>query len=546
MTTATVPGIAAQRALGPAPVSRLLVSWSPCLLVSALFFAQLGHRDLFSSHEARAAQNAQRMLDTGEWGIPVLFDGRADLQKPPLYYWAVAAVGWVNGGVVSEWVVRFPAALAGLVCVLIVSAALRAEGRPTAAFVAAIVLGTANHFTGISRTARIDVPLACATLASLLAFYRGCRAAARADAGAGISVFSARLVSRRFPPTRLEDSPPSPTCGEGRDETSPIAWHALSAVAAGLAVLLKGPVALALIGPAAVVWLLVERRLSGVRLPVLSALLGPAVVFVVAAPWFLWVNASTDGEFFRVFFWHHTIARYAGTSPLLATHPWWYYAPRFAIDFLPWTPALIGLAVWAVRSGHWRGDALFRFGAISAVVMIGVLSTAKFKRADYLLPAYPFAAVALGSAAEAWLASRTQASTVRRAWVAFWAAVVATCLAWVVVTQYIEPREQAREEKRRFAEVIRAHAPAPQVVLQYRMESHLLSYHLGRPVYTFVEWAELQELLAAPGPHYVVMPPEYVEMATVIVANRKFVEVARLEDFTPVKPARPLVFLRAE
>jgi 4-amino-4-deoxy-L-arabinose transferase-like glycosyltransferase len=495
--------VGSSQARGLCHRAKLLVSWSPCLLAALLFFAQLGHRDLFSSHEARAAQNAQRMLGTGEWGTPVLFDGRADLQKPPLYYWAVAAVGWLNGGVVSEWVARFPAALAGLVCVLIVSAALRSEGRNTAALVAAVALGTANHFTGISRTARIDVPLACAVLASLLAFYRGCRAA-------------------------------------------PLPWHLLSAVAAGLAVLLKGPVALALIGPAAVAWLLVERRFSAVRLPLLSAVLGPVAVLAVAMPWFLWVNAATDGEFFRVFFWHHTIARYAGTSPLLASHPWWYYAPRFAIDFLPWTPALAALAVWSVRSGHWRGDALFRFGSVATVVMIGVLSTAKFKRADYLLPAYPFAALALGCAADAWLASRTRASTVRRAWVGFGLAVAGTCVAWVVVTQCVEPREQAREEKRRFAEAIRAHAPAPTVVLQYRMESHLLSYHLGRPVHTFVEWAELRDLLAAPGPHYVVMPPEYVPTAAVIVANRTFVEVARLEDFTREKPARPLVFLRAE
>jgi len=147
---------------------------SACLLV--LFFVQLGQRDLYSSHEARAAQNAQRMLDTGEWGLPVLFDGRADLQKPPLYYWTVAAVGWLNGGTVTEWVARFPAALAGLVCVLLVYAFLRADGRPTAATVAAIVLATANHFTAISRTARIDVPLACAVTVALMAFCRGCAA----------------------------------------------------------------------------------------------------------------------------------------------------------------------------------------------------------------------------------------------------------------------------------------------------------------------------------------------------------------------------------
>lgn len=487
---------------------RLLVSVSPFLLVSALFFAQLGHRDLYSSHEARAAQNAQRMLDTGEWGLLVLFDGRADLQKPPAYYWAVAAVGWLNGGVVTEWAVRFPSALAGLVCVVLVSAFLRADGRPTAAMVAAIGLATANHFTGISRTARIDVPLACAVLVSLMAFYRG--------------------------------------CGPKPQAAKPLAWHLLSAVAAGVAVLLKGPVALALIGPAAVAWLLIERRHTPVRLPLISALLGPVIVAAVAMPWFVWMNAHTDGEFLRVFFWHHTIARYTGSSPLLATHPWWYYVPRFAVDFLPWTPALAGFALWAFRSGHWRTDSAFRFGIVSFVVMVSVLSSAKFKRADYLLPAYPFAAIALGCAAEAWLTSRTQARSVLLAQWAFGGIVAAMCVVWLLMNLVVEPAEQAREEKRRFAEMIRSHAPAPAVILQFRMESHLLSYHLGHPVQTCIEWGELNDFLVVPGPRFVVMPPEYVFTAGQIANSRKLVVIGRLEDYTSGKPARPLVFLRTE
>jgi len=470
--------------------------------VLVLFFARLGHRDLYSSHEARAAQNAQRMLDTSDWGLPVLFDGRADMQKPPAYYWMVAALGWLNGGSVTEWVARFPAALAGLFCVLLVYGFLRADGRPTAAMIAALVLATANHFTGITRTARLDVPLALAVTMSLLAFYRGCVTA------------------------------------------TPFRWHLLSAVSAGFAVLLKGPVALALIGPAAVAWLLVERRYSQARLPWMSALLGPCVVVGVALPWFLWANAATDGEFLRIFFWHHNVARFTGSSPLLASHPWWYYAPRFAFDVLPWTPVLLSLVVWSVRSGHWRRDPAFRFGSITTVVMIAVLSAAKFKRADYLLPAFPFVAIALGCAAEAWLNSRTLPRSVRVARFAFGAFLGGAVVGWVIMTCVIEPAEQAKEEKRRFAEVIRAHAPTPTVILQFRMESHLLSYHLGMPVHTFVEWGELNELLAAPGPHFVVMPPEYVFATGEIVTRRKLVEIVRLEAYTAGKPLRPLVFLR--
>jgi hypothetical protein len=181
---------------------------------------------------------------------------------------------------------------------------------------------------------------------------------------------------------------------------------------------------------------------------------------------------------------------------------------------------------------------------IALSVMFVVMSTAKFKRADYLLPLFPFAALAVGSAAETWLLSRKNRRTVSIARWSFFGILGAVTVGWVVMTAVVEPGEQAKEEKRRFAEVIRSHAPRPQMILQFRMESHLLSYHLGRPVYTFVEWGELNELLAAPGPHFVVMPSEYVYPAGEIVTSRKLVVIARLEDYTAGKPLRPLVFLR--
>src|SRR5881227_596491 len=88
-------------------------------LCGILFFLRLGDRDLASSHEARAAQNAQRILDTGEWALPRLFDGRVEMQKPPLYYWIVALLAALNGGTVDAWCVRLPAALAACGCVFL-------------------------------------------------------------------------------------------------------------------------------------------------------------------------------------------------------------------------------------------------------------------------------------------------------------------------------------------------------------------------------------------------------------------------------------------
>src|SRR5271156_2527646 len=83
-----------------------------------LFLYRLGDRDLWASHEARAAQDAQRILDDGDWLLPRLFDDHAEVQKPPLYYWLPAAAGWVRGGTVDAVAARLPAAIAGIATVI--------------------------------------------------------------------------------------------------------------------------------------------------------------------------------------------------------------------------------------------------------------------------------------------------------------------------------------------------------------------------------------------------------------------------------------------
>src|SRR5205085_1893153 len=106
-------------------------------LCGVLFFHHLAARDLWSSHEARAAQDAQTILADGGWGLPRLFDGEVELQKPPLYYWAVAALAWCRGGAVDAWAVLLP--------YLAVAAGLLLKG-PIAALLPAAALGT--HLLG--------------------------------------------------------------------------------------------------------------------------------------------------------------------------------------------------------------------------------------------------------------------------------------------------------------------------------------------------------------------------------------------------------------
>ena len=108
------------------------------------------------------------IVDTGDWLLPRQFDGHAELQKPPLYYWLVALIGKLQSNDVDAWAERLPSAIAALGTVVLLFGSLWKSGRPIAAIVAALILATAQHFTWIGRTGRIDVPLTFTITAAVL------------------------------------------------------------------------------------------------------------------------------------------------------------------------------------------------------------------------------------------------------------------------------------------------------------------------------------------------------------------------------------------
>jgi 4-amino-4-deoxy-L-arabinose transferase-like glycosyltransferase len=497
----------------------LRLSWSKVgvfvLLIALsylLFFHGLADRDLWSSHEARAAQDAQSILDNHQWGLPRLFDGKVELQKPPLYYWLVAVIARLRGGVVDEWTVRLPAACAGLGGVLLLAGLGVVGGRALAGLIAALVLATAMHYTWLGRTARIDMPLTLAVGLALGAFYLG---------------LSCRREQRRY---------------------AAFSWFLLAYVAIALALLLKGPIGVVLAAAVAAVYLSVEGELprlrAGRRWLCLTHELGiwwglPLVV-ALTTPWFLWANVRTDGGFFDIFFWKHNVERGFGGGTL-AAHPWWFYAPHLLFDFLPWSlflPLAVGLLV---RRGWWSEDAEARFGLVWLTVMVVLLSCFRFKRADYLLPAYPGAALFLGSVAGRWYRSLNHRRVLA---VAFGVVVGAVSLGWWIYVDFVLPQQEPHLEFRRFAEEIRSCAPAPQLVLFFRAEAHALAFHVGRPIDTILEWENLDVWAGRPETYYVVMPPEIAEQCSTNLKSGRLVEVLRNTALCGGQHAHPLVLLR--
>jgi 4-amino-4-deoxy-L-arabinose transferase-like glycosyltransferase len=458
------------------------------LLAYPLFFQGLAERDLWSSHEARAAQNARMMLETGQWGLPRLLDGTRELQKPPLFYWLVAGLAWLRGGDVDAWAVRLPSAVAALLCVLALWAFGRRRRRPVAGFLAGLVLATMVHFTWTARVGRIDIPLSLLVAGMLIGYYLGRQAL--------------------------------------RDGRTGIPWLLMAYVASGVSVLLKGPVGLVLAGAVVLAHLALERELTAGmevswrripgnglrRLHVLGLWWGVPVVLAIALPWFLWANQETHGEFFRVFFVRHNLERGLGGDEQFESHfhPWWFYAYRLAIDLQPWS-VFLAIAAWFLwRRRLWREDCEARFGLIWLLTMTLVLTALEYKRADYLLPAYPGAALLLGCIGERWLLAL--GSWQRRVGIVAAGALTAACvIGWLVYVELYLPRREPERDFRRFAECVRQHVPPPGHVILFRVEAHPLVYHLGRPVDRIWEWENLDIWACQPAPLYVVMPESEAE-----------------------------------
>jgi 4-amino-4-deoxy-L-arabinose transferase-like glycosyltransferase len=471
-------------------------------LTGALFFPFLNQRDLSSSHEARAAINATVVLERGCWGLPRLFDEQIELQKPPLYYWLVSVLGWLRGGGVDAWAVRLPAALAGMACVAWLWLLLHRRGLSAAGFGAGCVLATCVHFTWLAQVGRIDMPLTLTVAVALGCFF--------------LSNNSWR-------------------------------WHLMGYVAVGLGLLLKGPIALVLTAVAALAVVGMDAARGGAsaflrnaakRMRALDVEWGALVVAAVAGPWFVWANLETGGRLWDVFVWRHNFERGFG-SESLAAHPWWFYLARFWIDLAPWSFVAPLAMAWGWRRGLWRDDAVFRLGLVWFVSMLLLLSCMRFKRADYLLPAYPGFALFLGTTLQHW--QRACAACWRRGLAVAWLALLGTyVIGWATFHVALAEGFPYADAAAR----IRAHAGADTPVVFFRAESHPLAFHLGRPMTSTLEWENLAVWANEPRSIYFVMPAECADVWQVELPTGALERVFALDELHETRAARAFVVLR--
>ena len=480
------------------------------------FFHHFANRDFWSSHEARAAMNANSILDGTSLLLPKIYDGSDDLQKPPFYYWLVAGISRLRTTDVDAVSVRLPSAFAASGIIVLLFFFLWKNHDLYAGILGGTILLTCIHFGWLARIGRIDMAMAFFTTSSVLAFYQS-----------GKSLGKTKII-----------------------------LLVLTYVSILISVLMKGLPALVLILPLFAFWIFFDGAqketneaglswfaifLRGIkRYRLLSGLF--AVVFI-SCIYFYGINKQSDGKFFEVFFGYHHWVRAMGNGAL-RSHPPWFYIYQFFIDFVPWSPIFYCCVIAVFTTRRFKLSSLHWFGLIWFLAMFLTLSLVSYKRADYLLPAYPGAALFLGVLLSDALKVGFSRGflTTRMFFASIAGLLIASTIGWVWFVDFYLPKLEPMREMKSAAKIIRQ--STGENLLFFNMEAHALAFHLGKPVETIVGWEKLEKVIVSKNESFVLTSPDNLEEMMGKFPRYKFDVLYLKNESETLGLSRPFVFIK--
>jgi 4-amino-4-deoxy-L-arabinose transferase-like glycosyltransferase len=154
----TAPETAAPARARTRPLVTAAILLAMLVAAGAIFALPLGVRPLYNQDEARFALLAREALDHGRWVLPRVRDA-VYLNKPPLYFWTVAAVS-APAGQVTDATAPIVSVLAALVAMLGVFEIGRRLWGPTTGLLAAAILATVPFFFFMSHQVLSDMMVA--------------------------------------------------------------------------------------------------------------------------------------------------------------------------------------------------------------------------------------------------------------------------------------------------------------------------------------------------------------------------------------------------
>lgn len=315
-------------------------------LSACLFTLNIWGYDLWPPDEPRFAQVSREMMMSGDYLAPHM-NGEPYMEKPPLFFWLIAAVSAPVGDV-TEWTARIPSAMAGVVTVLLTYALANRLYGATVAFWSGLILMTFQRFWWQARFGQIDMTLTACLTGALLCLWLW-HTERRTRYLVGLYGGMAAGLLAKGPPALVF---PLLTAvffywGKKNDRRS---LHLVIGVIASIAVVL--------------IWFI------------------PARMAVASAGTEATQQIGSD-------LYRQIIGRlFLGISK---DQPFYYYLVNLPADLLPWTVCLPWTVLWVWR--HRREDDRVRFLLSWTLPAIAFFSLSSGKRALYLLPLHPAFAI---------------------------------------------------------------------------------------------------------------------------------------------------------
>jgi 4-amino-4-deoxy-L-arabinose transferase-like glycosyltransferase len=447
---------------------------------------------LTDTTEARFAEMARKMVESGAWLVPQHDYGVPYLAKPPLTMWLSAAgIGAFGDGELGPRALILAATIGFVVALFRCVRRWLGDG---AALTTLLVLCSSGLFFVAAAAVMTDMLLTIATCAALLGFFERLRGGA---AGAEAVLYAALAVG----------------------------------------LLVKGPLILVLAGLPIVLWSVATGRVRDVWRR-LAWLKGALLMLAIAAPWYLAAERANPG-FLRYFLVGEHLQRFLvpGWSGDLYGRA--HDVPRggvwlfFVVGALPWSLLAVPLLkrAWPRVRTHWgQHRELVAFWLIAAATPLVLFSFAGNVVWPYALPALPPAALAFAALLHG--SERGASSSWRFAAVAG-VAVAAVALGAAVGAPFIETHSQ-----RAAVRAALALHPGGSVPVYYWQTRHFSADYYGRGRARVLEDATaLKRELATQGDFVLVVPERRLAALPATTRSRLRPRVS-VGDMLLLEPAR--------
>lgn len=286
------------------------------------------------------------MLDRGDLIVPT-FNYQLRTDKPPLHYFFMMAAYSVFG--VNEFSARLFSAIFGMLTVLSTFFFTRKFINESAAFWSAIVLLSSIQ---VITQFHLAVPDPYLIFFFSTALFLG---------------YTFYIEKKPF-------------------------WIYLAYACIGLAILSKGPIALALSGGILILFLLWQKQLTLKTIIAFKPLHGLLIILLIALPWYIAVHIITNGEWTSGFFMKHNVGRF--TNTMEGHGGSFLLIPLFIIGGLfPFSIFIFQALAFCWKH---RDKSFLAFSVVVTLVVIIFFSFSRTKLPNYPAPAFPFVAVLIG------------------------------------------------------------------------------------------------------------------------------------------------------